>query len=679
MWLADHLRGKDVLLLAGSNAEAADLSRRVQAKLTQLGSIGPPQAVLADGNHAGIGDLIRARLNTKIDAGGRQLTNRDTLAVTAFRGPDAEVRRQRLDGTWTGTFRVPRSYLARHAELAYAGNVHVAQGRTVDTAHLLVTELAVPAGPVRRHDPRPGGQHRPRRHRHAPPRPGTSPTSRPPPNPSWPASCSATTATCPPPSRSARPRTGPAEPATCSPCGPPPSARPSSPASTSRSPPGSPNRRSLAVPARTLPPGPPAAAPCRPARRARHQRPHRPDHRRARWTVPGPSPASCTAASSGSALPQLAGHDLTWAQRTPASAPAVAHELAAALDDRARALGDRLAASPEPWLARQLGVLAPGASPALREEYARRAGAGRGLPGSRRDHRPRPGRLTRPAPRPPRTRRHAAGHDPRPGDTRRGRHRPRHAPAASSKPASSTPNAPRPPPRPTSPASSGSPPRPKPTPGSKPPTPKSSTTTRQAAPQALASQLAAERQHLEAANARYEERDPPPPRHQGNRRQSQGRTGTPRARPAGEETAGRARRRTADHGRMVAASSKQTSPPPSAPSSASTRPPSTPGSPGRHSAHPGRTRRPHPSRMPGTAPKASPEDEPAPAQPKQDDRTARQDELLAPAGQAARRLAAQHAEQQASRAYAARLEREAQAEPEPGRQAEARDQAEIEM
>ena len=46
MWLADHLRGKDVLLLAGSNAEAADLSRRVQAKLTQIGTVGPPQAAL---------------------------------------------------------------------------------------------------------------------------------------------------------------------------------------------------------------------------------------------------------------------------------------------------------------------------------------------------------------------------------------------------------------------------------------------------------------------------------------------------------------------------------------------------------------------------------------------------------------------------------------------------------
>ena len=139
MWLADHLRGKTVLLLAGSNTEAADLSRRVQARLIQLGTVGHPQAALSDGNQAGPGDLVRARLNTEIDAGGRKLTNRDTLRITGWRGPDAEVRRQREDGTWTGPFRVPRSYLARNAELGYGGNVHVAQGRTVDTTHLLVT------------------------------------------------------------------------------------------------------------------------------------------------------------------------------------------------------------------------------------------------------------------------------------------------------------------------------------------------------------------------------------------------------------------------------------------------------------------------------------------------------------------------------------------------------------
>ena len=75
------------------------------------------------------------------------------------------------------------------------------------------------------------------------------------------------------------------------------------------------------------------------------------------------------------ALPELAGHDADLGPAHPRQRPAVAHELAAALDDRARALGDQLAASPEPWLARHLGVLAPGASPALREEYARRAAA----------------------------------------------------------------------------------------------------------------------------------------------------------------------------------------------------------------------------------------------------------------------------------------------------------------
>ncbi len=75
------------------------------------------------------------------------------------------------------------------------------------------------------------------------------------------------------------------------------------------------------------------------------------------------------------ARPELAGHEVTWTQRTPDSAPPLAHQLAAGLDQRARALGEQMAASPEPWLARHLGVLAPSASPTLREEYARRAAA----------------------------------------------------------------------------------------------------------------------------------------------------------------------------------------------------------------------------------------------------------------------------------------------------------------
>src|SRR6516165_2979387 len=139
MWLADHLQGKTVLLLAGSNSEAADLSRRVQAKLIQLGTVQQPQAALADGNQVGTGDLIRARLNTTINAGGRELTNRDTLKITGWHGPHVQVRRRELYGTWTSPFLIPRTYLTGSAELDYAGNTHVGQGRTVDTAHLLVT------------------------------------------------------------------------------------------------------------------------------------------------------------------------------------------------------------------------------------------------------------------------------------------------------------------------------------------------------------------------------------------------------------------------------------------------------------------------------------------------------------------------------------------------------------
>jgi hypothetical protein len=69
------------------------------------------------------------------------------------------------------------------------------------------------------------------------------------------------------------------------------------------------------------------------------------------------------------------GHSVTWAQRTPANAPVLARELAAALDARRRKLGERALANPEPWLTRHLGP-PPGteASPVLREDYARRAG-----------------------------------------------------------------------------------------------------------------------------------------------------------------------------------------------------------------------------------------------------------------------------------------------------------------
>ena len=102
---------------------------------------------------AGAGDLIVARQNIRIEAGepGRLLANRDVLRIDAWNGAGEEraavVRRvtgrgRAGEALWSAPFELPEDYIEQHAELAYAGNVHVAQGRTVDTAHLVVDETA---------------------------------------------------------------------------------------------------------------------------------------------------------------------------------------------------------------------------------------------------------------------------------------------------------------------------------------------------------------------------------------------------------------------------------------------------------------------------------------------------------------------------------------------------------
>ena len=73
LYLADYLMGRDTLLLAGTNEEAAHLAGMVRAELARLGQVPDrPEVTLADGNGAAAGDLVRARQNTPaVDAAGR--------------------------------------------------------------------------------------------------------------------------------------------------------------------------------------------------------------------------------------------------------------------------------------------------------------------------------------------------------------------------------------------------------------------------------------------------------------------------------------------------------------------------------------------------------------------------------------------------------------------------------
>jgi conjugative relaxase-like TrwC/TraI family protein len=666
MWLADHLRGKDVLLLAGSNAEAAELSRRVQAKLAQMGNVGSPQAPLADGNHAGIGDLVRARLNAEIDAGGRRLTNRDTLQVTAFRGPDAQVRRQRLDGTWTASFRVSRAYLARHAELAYAGNVHVAQGRTVDTAHLLVTEsLSRQALYV--------GMTRGRRSNTAHVVTGkTAPPGHQPYQQATPEAVLANVMgrdtghlSAAEQIRQAQDQSG-----------------------------GTGHLLTLWTAAiqqtvhRDIDQQIKAGLTDSEAWRYDRDHARKALHQRLRTAqlaghdisaligqitaAPMDRARSISSVLHGRlqrlALPNLR-YDASWAQRTPVSAPPAAHELAAGLDDRARALGERAAAGPEPWLARQLGVLAPGASPALRLEYTRRAGiaaayreaAGITNPDQAVSPEPHRGNPELEAMRKTvfaalEIRDEA---DIIPGldrgqleaRVRQGERARAAAPPDVSSQLRLTARAEADVLQQSADAQAR----------------RDHSVAASAA--ALAGQLAAERQRLEAVNAQYEQwsadthatRDAAGKAAAELQRRGHAQAdGEPHRQPENEpqQTAGWQQQLEADAATVNCANASE------------------------HQAV-SNTREPRPSQhVPDMNPRSAPEPESRmspKSEPEQDDQAARLNELLARADQSAQRIAAQQAERHASSQYAARIEMQAQAQAEAGQQAEARDELELEL
>jgi hypothetical protein len=149
-FLADHLAGKDSLLLARTQEQAREMSRRVREDLLHYGLVRRTSEVrLRYQATASQGDLIVARKNNRrIVAGtpGRWLTNRDVLRIEGATGRTVAVRRLagRNDSgqpLWTTAFELPKTYLLRHCDLAYATTAHAAQGRTVDTSHVLIDGL----------------------------------------------------------------------------------------------------------------------------------------------------------------------------------------------------------------------------------------------------------------------------------------------------------------------------------------------------------------------------------------------------------------------------------------------------------------------------------------------------------------------------------------------------------
>ena len=140
-FLADHLAGKDSLLIAQTNTEARDLSRRVQGFLREWGHVSGESVGLRDDQRAWTGDILTARHND------RGLINSDRLRLVSAGAAQVIVERrvEMADGsvTWSEPFALPAEYVHEHVDLGYAQTWTTSQGRTVaDSAHSLVASTA---------------------------------------------------------------------------------------------------------------------------------------------------------------------------------------------------------------------------------------------------------------------------------------------------------------------------------------------------------------------------------------------------------------------------------------------------------------------------------------------------------------------------------------------------------
>lgn len=135
-WEQARRRGETVALMANSTDTVDRLNRSAQHTRILFGEldVGAPSIRVGD-ELILVGDEVVTRRNDRnlrTDR-GLMIKNRDHWTVTTIH-PDRNVT---LTGR-TGTIRLPAEYVAEHLELGYAQTSHATQGRTVDTALLLV-------------------------------------------------------------------------------------------------------------------------------------------------------------------------------------------------------------------------------------------------------------------------------------------------------------------------------------------------------------------------------------------------------------------------------------------------------------------------------------------------------------------------------------------------------------
>ncbi|MGA7096425.1 MAG: MobF family relaxase [Acidimicrobiia bacterium] len=138
-WKQARDTGQTVALMANSNETVNRLNKQCQQLLIDTGHLDPEGRSLKTGDQILYqGDKVVTRRNDRTlrTSYGLMVKNRDHWTIQQIHA----------DGTVTvtgptGTVTLPAEYLNRHVELGYAQTSHASQGRTVDTALLLLDTL----------------------------------------------------------------------------------------------------------------------------------------------------------------------------------------------------------------------------------------------------------------------------------------------------------------------------------------------------------------------------------------------------------------------------------------------------------------------------------------------------------------------------------------------------------
>jgi ATP-dependent exoDNAse (exonuclease V) alpha subunit len=136
-WRDDTQRGLTSLMIAGDYESVAELNLRARADRVAAGEVKEACTAIASSGVAGVGDRVITRENSRrLTAGRSWVKNGDAWTVRAI-GRDGSLTVQRENGRAKVVLHA--AYVRSHVELGYAATAYRAQGRTVDTAHALVS------------------------------------------------------------------------------------------------------------------------------------------------------------------------------------------------------------------------------------------------------------------------------------------------------------------------------------------------------------------------------------------------------------------------------------------------------------------------------------------------------------------------------------------------------------